>query len=512
MDGLSKETENKSNAQILKGSGLAYFALAVNVVAGIIYTPWMVRQIGQSNYGMYTLAVSLISILMFDFGIGTAITRFAALYRSSGDETGLKHFLGLIYKIYFAIDIVALVGSCILYCFLDVIYTSFTPLELESFKIVYMLVAGYNLLALPFSPLDGLLSAYEEFVVIKACQLLARVLTIVLVVIALSMGQGLYALVIANIISGIVSIAIRWLFVHYKLKLKAQWNGLDWNMIRSVLSFSCLAMIGSLCSSLSTNLMPSIVAATTGTAETAIYGAATTLNGYAYLLTNAISGMFLPKVTRILMKENFTGKLDQLSIKVGRLLMILSAVILVGFFSVGENFFVLWMGEPYRKAYLCTCFLIFAELAFNPFQIYNTAMTAKGYLKPEAFNRAVTSAIIVTVGVGVSRFFGAAGAAMAICVGYLIRGGISLFLYRKYLKVDIKRFLKEVYGKTPIYIGLAGVCIICMKQFQTGGWGALILQSTVILASFILVTFLFVLEEQEKKDFLAILQRAIKKR
>lgn len=65
-----------SSKQIKLGALISYFAIAFNIVAGLIYTPWMISKIGQSNYGLYTLATSVISMFVMDFGMGAAVTRF----------------------------------------------------------------------------------------------------------------------------------------------------------------------------------------------------------------------------------------------------------------------------------------------------------------------------------------------------------------------------------------------------------------------------------------------------
>lgn len=59
--------------QIKWGAILSYVAIVVNIIATLLYTPWMKNQIGVSNYGLYTLAISFISLFMMDFGIGAAV-------------------------------------------------------------------------------------------------------------------------------------------------------------------------------------------------------------------------------------------------------------------------------------------------------------------------------------------------------------------------------------------------------------------------------------------------------
>ena len=35
----------------------------------LLYTPWMIHSIGRENFGLYTLAMSVISLFVFDFGL-----------------------------------------------------------------------------------------------------------------------------------------------------------------------------------------------------------------------------------------------------------------------------------------------------------------------------------------------------------------------------------------------------------------------------------------------------------
>lgn len=97
-----------SSKQIKLGALISYFAIAFNIVAGLIYTPWMISKIGQSSYGLYTLATSVISMFVMDFGMGAAVTRFLSRYNAMGDKKAVNDFLGLIYKLYLAIDAVIL--------------------------------------------------------------------------------------------------------------------------------------------------------------------------------------------------------------------------------------------------------------------------------------------------------------------------------------------------------------------------------------------------------------------
>ena len=92
--------------QLKAGAFLSYFGLAINIIVGLLYTPWMINTIGKADYGLYTLALSVISLFVFDFGIVQSVTRFVAKYLAEENQDKVNNCLGLVYKLYFYIDVI----------------------------------------------------------------------------------------------------------------------------------------------------------------------------------------------------------------------------------------------------------------------------------------------------------------------------------------------------------------------------------------------------------------------
>ncbi|NLK04390.1 MAG: oligosaccharide flippase family protein, partial [Clostridiales bacterium] len=113
--------------QIKKGAIISYLAICVSMLSGLLYTPWMVKQIGVNDYGLYTLASSLISMFLIDFGISEAVTRFISKYNAEGNQKKVNDFLGLIYKLYILIDLLIFLILIIIYFFIPIIYSKLTP-------------------------------------------------------------------------------------------------------------------------------------------------------------------------------------------------------------------------------------------------------------------------------------------------------------------------------------------------------------------------------------------------
>ena len=72
------------NKQIKIGAIISYLTIIFNLLLTLLYIPWMVGKIGKSDYALYTLSISLISIFMMDFGISAAVARFLAKFKAEG--------------------------------------------------------------------------------------------------------------------------------------------------------------------------------------------------------------------------------------------------------------------------------------------------------------------------------------------------------------------------------------------------------------------------------------------
>lgn len=125
-----------SSRQIKLGALMSYIAIAINIISGLVYTPWMISSIGRENFGLYTLALSVITLFVFDFGLSNAVTRFISKYLAEGRQDKANNCIGLVYRLYIIIDIILFLILVGVFFFIPQIYKELTPVEIEKFKIV----------------------------------------------------------------------------------------------------------------------------------------------------------------------------------------------------------------------------------------------------------------------------------------------------------------------------------------------------------------------------------------
>ena len=76
----------------------------------------------------------------------------------------------------------------------------------------------------------------------------------------------------------------------------------------------------------------------------AIYSLATQVNSIYLSFSNAITGVLIPKVTKMIENNASDKEVSEIFIKNGRIQYIILALILSGFTIFGREFILLWAG------------------------------------------------------------------------------------------------------------------------------------------------------------------------
>lgn len=461
-----------SSKQIKFGALMSYFAIAVNIVAGLVYTPWMITKIGQGNYGLYTIASSLITLFVMDFGMSAAVGRFMSIYVAKGEQEKANEFMGLVYKLYAALDAVIFAALAIAYFLIERIYKNLTPEEIHTLKGLYIIVAIYSIIQFPFMNLNGILTAYEKFIQLKACDLFHKVFIIFSVVAALLLGFGVEALVTANAVSGILTILLKLFVIRKRTSLRADFRFFDKGLLKDIFGFSVWTTVSTLMQRLIFNITPTIIAAVsvTGSVGTALFGLASTIEGYVYTFATAINGMFMPRISKIIVSGKKDEELLPLMVKVGRLQLIITGLIAVGFITFGRTFITdIWHKPDFAESYICAVLLIVPSMFYLPMQIANTTLIVENKVRLQAIIFIIMGVANVVLSLPLSKYFGAIGASASICIAYFIRNILMAFTHYKVLKINMPSFFKQVYLKLLPHLILASAVGFLCQRFNPIG-------------------------------------------
>ena len=83
------------------GAILSYISIIISTLVQVLYTPLLIRMLGKSEYGLYSLIASLIGYLtVLDLGFGNAIVVYTAKYKVQNKEKEERRLHGMFFIIY----------------------------------------------------------------------------------------------------------------------------------------------------------------------------------------------------------------------------------------------------------------------------------------------------------------------------------------------------------------------------------------------------------------------------
>lgn len=494
--------------QIKLGAVLSYLSIALNVITGLIYTPWMINQIGKSDYGLFTLANSLIALFLVDFGLSSATSRYVAKYNAEGRQDKVNSFLGAIYKLYLIVDIIIFIAFFVLFLFVDKIYINLTASEIEKFKVVYAIAALYSIISFPCITFNGVLTAYEKFIQLKLADLIHRVLIVVLMVVALLCGQGLYALVAVNALAGVITYLYKYWVIRKETKVRARFEKTSFSLYKDIFSFSLWATVASLAQRLIFNVTPSVLGIVANSAAIAVFGIVITVEQYVFMISTAINGMFLPKISRIYAGTDSEKDIMPLMIKVGRFQYIVNFLIIVGFALLGKDFIFLWMGEDYLASYYGILLVIIPGAFYSSLQIANTAMIVQKKVNIQATLTVIVGAFNVVCSFILSAIYGVIGACISIFLAYTLRAILYHITHKRVLKIDIVHFMKKCYIRPSIAVFASIIFGVVLNLIITEcSWTNLIIKGVIIVLVYLACVLFFALSKSERSKIFNFLKR-----
>lgn len=498
-----------SGKQLKYGTLLTYVSVCLGILTGLLYTPWMLRQIGEDDYALYSLATSIISIFMMDFGLGSAITKYVSKYRITQDEVGLSHFLGLVYKIYFIIDFILFIILTFIFLNLSGIYTAFSKEQIQVFRKIFLVIGFYSLVSFPMIPFQNILQGYEKYIFLKGTDILKKIATVILMVLFLKMGYGVYALVVVNVGVGLFIQLWHYIYLKSNTSVKADLKYFNKKLSLEILGFSLWSTVILICQRLILNIEPSILGKFSTTKDITVFSFGVTIEGYIWTFTSAIGSLLIPYITRITYEDQSQQKLEDLMLHIGRLQGSIIGLILVEFFCFGEEFVHMWLGQGYSAVYYVALFISVPIIVSSTEVVASNKMIVDDKIQCEAYRYIASSLVSVVCSIYFCRSAGAIGAAAGAFLGY-IAGDLIVanWNYKRVLRINLAVFFRRCY--LPL-LGIMLICIsigVILKQIITiTSWIDFILNCSMIAIIYLAGIYVFYWKKKEKERLKSFFNR-----
>lgn len=499
--------------QLKAGVVLNYVVIFLNTVVGLLYTPYMLRMMGQSEYGLYSLVASVIAYLtVLDLGFGNAIVRYTAKFRAEKKTEEQYEMFGMFFLLYLVIGIIAFGIGLGLYFNVDTLFgNTMTAIELGRARIMMLLLVANLAFTFPMSIWGSIIQAYEDFVFQKSLNIFRIILNTAVMICLLHFGYKAVAMVVVQTIFNVLTLVINFIYCRRKLDIHIyfRFKHFHWGFLKEVAIYSFWIFLNAIMDRVYWSTGQFVLGAMVGTAAVAVFAIAIQLEGMYMQFSTAISSVFLPKVTAMVATNRSRKEISDLFIRTGRIQYIVLAYILSGFIIFGRQFIELWAGAGYSDAYIISL-LFFIPLTVPLIQNLGiTILQARNEMKFRSVLYIIIALVSLAMQIVLTRFFGGIGCAMGVS-GALVVGQILIMnvYYRRRQDLDIMTFWKEISKMSIIPIVLIFSSMLVIRHFfALDSWGKLILGIAAFSLVYIPLFFRFSMTDDERNLFISMFHK-----
>ena len=487
--------------QLRSGVILSYLNLGISFVIPFVYTPLMLRLLGQAEYGLYSLSNSVIGYLsLLSFGFGSTIVRYIAKYRAEGSKQSEEEAFGFFLQLYCILATLVITGGVILSFNVNSIFNrGLAPEEIEKMRSLTLIMAFNTALSFPLSVFSSIAIAHERYFFRKVMDVIATVAAPVANLAALSLGFASVGMALAGTAVQLLLAPFTVGYCFRNLKLRPRFVRMPRGLIREMLGFSIFVFLGTLVDMLFWATDKVILGMLASTVAVAVYNVGGTFNNIVMQLSTSISGVLVPRITGMVITQTPRSEWSALFIRVGRLQFLIIGLIISGFSVFGRAFISLWAGPDYADAFWVAALTMF-PLCIPLIQ--NTGLSIVVAQNKHQF-RAIVYLVIAIANV-ISTFLvvptmGIIGAALCSCVSYLLGQGLIMNIY--YYKVtglDIPRFWGIILRMTIVPGGMMAVGLLAVRFVPLDNWLTFLTGVAVYTAIYCLLMYAFVMNDYEK--------------
>lgn len=483
-----------------KAALLSYVKLAVTNIGGILITPYIIKMLGDSEYGLYTLIGAFVGYLsILDLGLNNAIVRYVSKYRAQKDKEGESNFLAVSLLIYLGIGALLMIFGFVFYFNVDYLFGDTLTIEqLQKAKwmlIILIINLGFTL---PGGAFTGICTGYEAFVFPRILSIAKYLLRVIMVVAILNLGADALGIVILDSVLNLGFILVTLWYVLKKLDVKFKLQKFEWFYVKDIFSYSIWIFIFGLVYQFQWRTGQVILGTHMDTIIVAVFGIGVMLGIYFTTFGNIINGLILPKAVKNVYNNSTPEVLTEQMIKVARVSLFLLLFVFGGFAVIGKDFIELWVGYTYRNSYYIALLIMIVYIMPIAQGYAHSILEAKKLLK----FKTLSFLIACVLGLAIGGFLSYRYAEMGMIIGlviplFILQWIVMNVFYAKKIKIDVLRFFRRIIKILLLYSILITILYFVFKEFNIT-WISFIIKAVVYCALSVFMSY-FIMNSYERK-------------
>lgn len=501
------------------GAGLSYILMALSILSGLIYTPFLIRTVGADEYGLYGTVLQLVSLLqVLNFGFSSSYIRFYSKYNIGNEKEKINRFNGLFFLVFSIIALIALVIGLFLSFNLELVFNNgLTEIEYSKAQKMMLLLTASTFVSFLSTIFGCYIRANQKFIFSKTLSLITSVLDLILKFLVIYLHFGIVSVVLITVSISIITNVIYCYYSFAQLNLKIKFDGIEKKLFRQLFSFSGLIAINMVVDRINTGIDSIILGRFCGTAAVAVYSVGSCFNNYFMNFSIAVSDIFVPHVHNLVNSFQQDSNeqreiLTRFFIKIGRIQYLILSLVLSGFVVFGREFINFWAGDGYDQSYYIALILMIPSIV--PL-IQNVGIEIQ-----RAENRHIYRSLIygimaifnLIISIILCQRLQGIGVAIGTGIAVVLANGIIMnIVYHKKINIDMIAFWKEIIRQTvgmiiPYIVGYLIIKFVSIDSIiQMAFW---IVIYTIV---FCVCVWLMAMNQYEKDLVLGVVRKILRR-
>lgn len=494
-----------------KGIAWSYLHTAVNMLCGLVLSVFLLRTLGDTEYGIYqTIASFANCLILLEFGMGTVIVRNISMCRGRGaGQEELQRNISTIWTLTCSLCGIIIAASLLFYLVIPAIYAdSMSAGQIRYAQKMFVFITGYLVLAFLLQTVNGMILAFEHYTYPPIQTTVRTVVRIVLLLLAVSVYR--YAIIIAvvdTVLNGIF-FGISYWFCRKKLAIKLRLGVCDREVLHAAIPLCLAIFLQAIVNQANNNVDKFLIGITMSPESVTLYSVALYIFSIFSSLTTIPVSMYAPKVVRGVGAGLQGAQLTEELVEPCRLTALIGGLVLFGFAAVGKQFVILLYG----KAYVLAWYIAIILMAPTYINMVNGVLVNVLDAMNKRMSRSVVLIISTVLNIVLTVLWldrwGIIGAAAATAVCTLLAQVLIMNIYyQKVIHIPVLRLFRQAFRGIWLYLVIGCVAALAVGTLITNEAISFVVCGCIFVFIALGGYFCFGMTDAEKRVFAGIVNR-----
>jgi O-antigen/teichoic acid export membrane protein len=331
---------------LFKNVGSSWFGLGVNIVVGVILSPFILHHLGDEAFGLWVLIFSITGYYgLFDLGIRSSIVRYVATFSAKGDQAELDRLISTAVATYTGIGAFAILVTFAGSYYVDSIFR-ISPDFLRTARWLFLIVGSAVAFGFPLGISGGMLEGLQRFYLLNFTNIVATIARAVLIVVALQHGLGLLTVALITVLLPLVSGIANTIIVFRILPLRIGLRNVNRASLRRIASYSSSTLIIIVAARLRFKTDAMVIGTFLSSAAITYFTIGSRLVDYAGEVVAGMAQVFVPMSSQSDATGDSAG-LRRIFVAGNRACALISFPIAATLIILGKSVIEVWVGGRY---------------------------------------------------------------------------------------------------------------------------------------------------------------------